>query len=627
MADEISVWLRVRDAARFQAEMARSSAAVSRLGSAANTAGGLASSGLMAIGRASASAAAALGAAGGAAAVLGVKYNATMEQNEVAFANFLGSQKRARQELEWLRDFAAKSPFELPDVIAGSRKLLAFGMSAKESREALGSIGEAAAGLGLAGPDINRMVMAIGQIQAKGKVSTEELLQMAELGVPAFDILKKSMNLTGAELEKKLRDGAISADKGIGVLLTGMDKRFDGSMKGQAKTFSGQMSTLKDNAMQMLGEVSKPLFNWLKDSLLPGINDALPTVKRLIMGIGPAVKAGFGAAKPVIEDVVNAFKPMAPFLSNVLLPILKGVAIGVIGSIVMAFKLAVPIIKILATALGWIGTKLAPLKGAFQTFGTIIGFLFSGAILKAIGLLTKFGGIFKVVGVAARLFAVPIRFVIGIFRLWFSAIRLLVGTYFKILGAGLRALGGPFRAIGSTASRVWGVIRSGLSAIIKGIASAPGRIATAAAGMFNGIRNAFKSAINWIIGKWNSLEFKIPGFDPPGPGPKFGGITIGVPDIPLLAAGGVVRPGVGSWITGDAGPELNTWLPGGGVRVDPLTGPRSGDPLPAFPTDAAPQPTLHSPNTPSLVHATFRVGQRVLVDAVAEGVSDELAGR
>lgn len=71
----------------------------------------------------------------------------------------------------------------------------------------------------------------------------------------------------------------------------------------------------------------------------------------------------------------------------------------------------------------------------------------------------------------------------------------------------------------------------------------PGRMAGLADGMFDGIKDAFRSAINWIIDAWNGLEFKIPGFDPPGPGPKFGGFTLGVPDIPRLADGGLLLTG------------------------------------------------------------------------------------
>lgn len=58
-------------------------------------------------------------------------------------------------------------------------------------------------------------------------------------------------------------------------------------------------------------------------------------------------------------------------------------------------------------------------------------------------------------------------------------------------------------------------------------------------GIFDGLWQAFRSAVNAIIRAWNNLSFGIPGFDPPGPG-KFPGITVGTPNIPYLAQGGIV---------------------------------------------------------------------------------------
>lgn len=60
------------------------------------------------------------------------------------------------------------------------------------------------------------------------------------------------------------------------------------------------------------------------------------------------------------------------------------------------------------------------------------------------------------------------------------------------------------------------------------------------------IQSGFKSAINWIIDKWNAFELKIPEVDThiPGVG-KVGGFSIGTPDIPRLEKGGYIpaRPG------------------------------------------------------------------------------------
>ncbi|MBW3663577.1 MAG: tape measure protein [Actinobacteria bacterium] len=82
-------------------------------------------------------------------------------------------------------------------------------------------------------------------------------------------------------------------------------------------------------------------------------------------------------------------------------------------------------------------------------------------------------------------------------------------------------------------------VRTQFDRVVEFIKGMPGRIARVASGMWDGIKDAFRAAINWIIRAWNRLEFRIPGFDPPGPGPKFSGFTLGVPDIPLLDKGGV----------------------------------------------------------------------------------------
>lgn len=79
----------------------------------------------------------------------------------------------------------------------------------------------------------------------------------------------------------------------------------------------------------------------------------------------------------------------------------------------------------------------------------------------------------------------------------------------------------------------------------------PGRISAAVSGMWDGIKNGFKAAMNWVIDRWNSLEFRLPSFS--AFGHTIGGATIGVPDIPRLAHGGI-RGGL-AWV-GERGREL-----------------------------------------------------------------------
>jgi hypothetical protein len=145
-----------------------------------------------------------------------------------------------------------------------------------------------------------------------------------------------------------------------------------------------------------------------------------------------------------------------------------------------------------------------------------------------------------------------------------------------------------------------------------------GRIAAVSVGMFDGIRDAFKSALNWIIRAWDRLHFKLPSFS--FAGHKVGGFTLSAGHIPQLATGGIVAHGLGSWITGEAGPELNSF-DGARVRVQPLT---QGSPGPQSHgiVGALQQAAVNGDRTIQLV-----VDGRVLAQVVDDKAGDRAARR
>lgn len=76
-------------------------------------------------------------------------------------------------------------------------------------------------------------------------------------------------------------------------------------------------------------------------------------------------------------------------------------------------------------------------------------------------------------------------------------------------------------------------------AFINFLVAVPGRVKARLSTMWDGMKNGFRAAINYIIGKWNSLQFTIPSFSILGK--SFGGGSIGTPNIPQLADGGIVK--------------------------------------------------------------------------------------
>ena len=77
------------------------------------------------------------------------------------------------------------------------------------------------------------------------------------------------------------------------------------------------------------------------------------------------------------------------------------------------------------------------------------------------------------------------------------------------------------------------------NAVIDFMSGIPDRIGRVTKGMWDGIKDAFKAALNWIIDRWNGLEFSVPSIK--AFGVTLGGFTLGTPDIPRFHDGGTFR--------------------------------------------------------------------------------------
>jgi hypothetical protein len=99
----------------------------------------------------------------------------------------------------------------------------------------------------------------------------------------------------------------------------------------------------------------------------------------------------------------------------------------------------------------------------------------------------------------------------------------------------LTILTGPFGAMVAIVIKNWDTIRG----VIQGFVDWLRGLVSTVSGIASNIGNALKAPVNAFIRGWNAIELKLPAVDIPF-GPKIGGQTIGLPNIPLLASGGAV---------------------------------------------------------------------------------------
>lgn len=204
------------------------------------------------------------GVAGLSAALAGlgavaVRSAAQMEQTEKAFTTLLKSADLAKDFLAELERFAAATPFELPGLLNASKRLLAFGFSAQQVIPILTAIGDSAAALGMGEEGISRLTTAIGQIQAKAKVSAEEMNQINETGIPAWQLLADTIGTTVPQAMDMASKGMIDGATGVQAILTGMNKQFGGMMAEQSQTLNGMMSNVQDSIGQLSTVVGKEI--------------------------------------------------------------------------------------------------------------------------------------------------------------------------------------------------------------------------------------------------------------------------------------------------------------------------------------------------------------------------------
>lgn len=202
----------------------------------------------------------------------GVEYNATMQSYLTNFKVMLGSEEQAAEKLAEIRKMAASTPFSLDDLTDGTQTLLQFGIAADDTTGVLQQLGD----ISLGNADkLQTLVRAYGKMSSAQKVTLENVNMMIDAG---FNPLNQICNATGesmADLYKRISDGKVSfAELESAVAsATSQGGQFYNGMLEASQTFSGRMSTLKDNVSALTGELTSGLFEALGE-LVVKVNEA-----------------------------------------------------------------------------------------------------------------------------------------------------------------------------------------------------------------------------------------------------------------------------------------------------------------------------------------------------------------
>lgn len=243
----------------------------------------------------------------------GVDYNATMESYLTNFKVMLGSEEAAATKLSEIRKMAASTPFSLDDLTSDTQTLLQFGIAADDTTGVLQRLGDISLGNA---EKLQTLTRAYGKMSSAQKVTLENVNMMIDAG---FNPLNQICDATGesmSDLYKRISDGKVSFSELEAAVeaATSQGGQFYNGMLEASQTFSGRMSTLKDNVSALTGELTSGLFAALGD-LVVKLNEVVVSfldsdekmaqLKETI-GIATAVVAAAGTAFLTYKGYVAA---------------------------------------------------------------------------------------------------------------------------------------------------------------------------------------------------------------------------------------------------------------------------------------------------------------------------------
>lgn len=263
---------------------------------------------------------------------VGVIYNSQMEQYMAGFTTMLGSADKATKHINELKEFAAKTPFEMSDLAQASTTLQAFGVDVKEVTPDLKMLGDISLGNK---EKFNGLALVFGQVKSQGKLMGQDLMQMINNGFNPLQVISEKTGKSMSQLKDEMSKGKITYEMVADAMkiATSEGGMFAGAMDKQSQTMSGLLSTLKDNLGALAGKLAEPIFKLAKK----GMEDFLPVLDNVSAAVDKMFQK-IEEGKSVGQSMYEAFQGLIP--ENILFSITS-----VIDGIIFAIKGLVAFIK------------------------------------------------------------------------------------------------------------------------------------------------------------------------------------------------------------------------------------------------------------------------------------------
>jgi len=262
------------------------------------------------------------------------------EQTKIAFETMLGSAEETKKTLADLTEFAALTPFEMPEILQAARGLIQFGERGEDLIETMEMLGNAAAGTST---PFGFLALVFNQVRGVGKLLTQDFRQLSTRGIISLQDIADHFDVTTSAAQEMLSTGRVSFEdlKDIFRELSEEGGRFHNLMEKQSTSLLGLWSTFKD----VLGITSRVIGDML-----------MPAAKRFEVNairIAENVRVWIGENKELITTFVNLAVNVAKY----------GIALMAAAAAVRILSIAIGVYNALGKTTVAIQTLILALSG------------------------------------------------------------------------------------------------------------------------------------------------------------------------------------------------------------------------------------------------------------------------
>jgi len=389
----------------------------------------------------------------------------------------------------------------------------ATGGNVETMAQLFGSVEGLNAVLALTGPQADAFKANLTGIGVAGGNMQERAKETERTVSAVFAMMKNKVLVALSDIGQKGFDALFRLWDKYGPTIKTLFDEVSGGVRALTAAFVAGNGDVTSSGfagtMERIGNVARSVVDVII-AAWPSVQEAFRQVARVFVeDVWPRMQTVFNALATEVSVIVQFFKDHWPEISSVLDEVVK--------TVVKLFGL---------------------FKAEFDLVAKVVSVIWN-----------KFGD--ELINGIGHVFSLIVPIIRNAFHVIQGIIDFATALFSGKWGEAWEALKDTVRAVWDT---IYSIVKGALDILVGLIGALGGKVGEAASGAFDAVKYAFIGVINWIIEKWNALEFRVPSVQLPDwlGGGTLGGFTISLPNLSTIGGGGSTA---GSFAGGWGAPE------------------------------------------------------------------------